>query len=129
MSVFKYIAESSPFDANQYCVKNGMQDALTLDEISNNLTTLVASGGENTFKDVMNLHPDKEVILELFQQKQKKDDIFEVVRPPMMVQQPFYMNATGVPAQPQSSVVSNTSIMIVVSALIISIAIISLNKR
>jgi hypothetical protein len=131
MSVYKYIAEINPFEANDLCVQNGMQDALTLDELSNNLALIVANEGEIGFKNVMDLHPDKQVILELFQPKNsKKDDIFEVVRPPQMVQQqpqaqPIYLNATG--TQP-SQIVSSTSTMILVAALIVSIAIVSIKK-
>jgi hypothetical protein len=66
MSVYKYIAELNSNEANNLCVQQGLPDAYDSDELANNLLVIVAQNGESALKNIMELHPDKDLILEMF---------------------------------------------------------------
>lgn len=71
MLLYQYIAESNP-DAcimllHRYGYAN--QQFNTFEDIAASLQTMVASEGEDSFKELMKLHPDKDVIVEQFSQK------------------------------------------------------------
>ena len=119
MNVYSYIAENNPNDANQICVKNGLDDADTTETLAFYLQTIVAQHGVDSLKEILNLHPDKEVILELYQEPTKIDDknVFEVKAPSVM-------NADG----QTSNIAQNTNTFILLGAIVVSLAIISLNK-
>lgn len=114
MNVYRYIAENNPNGANDICVKNGLTEADSTETISYYLESIVAQNGEDSLKEIMNLHPDKEVLLECFQIPKIEEKIVEV-------QVPKVMNADG-----QSSLANNTNIYIMMGAIIVSLAIISL---
>jgi hypothetical protein len=118
MNVYSYIAENNPNDANQICVKNGLDDADTTETLAFYLQTIVAQNGVDSLKEILNLHPDKEVILELYQEPTKIDDknVFEVKATPL--------NADG----QSSNIAQNTNTFILLGAIVVSLAIISLNK-
>ena len=129
MSVYKYIAELNPNEANEFCVQQGMPDASCSDELADNLVSIVAQNGELALKKIMQLHPDKEIILEMFKcsscQMQQ-----QTIAPPMMdagitevqplIERPLqFANASG-------DVAKNTNAIILVSALVVALAIISI---
>ena len=114
MDVYSYIAELNPMGANEICVKNGLDESNKTETIANYLESIVAQNGEVSLKEIMNLHPDKDVILECFQLPKIEEKIVEV-------QVPKVMNADG-----QSTLANNTSTYILMGAIIISFAIISL---
>ena len=126
MSVYRYIAELNPVKANDLCVRNGYEDAMNANELSNNLLSMVARNGELALKKIMEIHPDKEAILELFRQDEsivvqpKMDSGIVEVRPLQYNQnQNFrYQNATG-------NIASQTNNIILVAAVLVSLAIIS----
>ena len=115
MNVYRYIAENNPNGANDICVKNGLTEADSTETISYYLESIVAQNGADSLKEIMTLHPDKEVLLECFQQPTKVEE--KIVE----VQVPKVMNADG-----QSSLANNTNIYILMGAIIVSLAIISL---
>jgi hypothetical protein len=128
MSVYNHIAESNPNQAADFCLNNGYQPT-DIESIAIYMETIVAQKGESAFKNVMELHPEKEVILELFQQKENNtnrniDNIVEI-KPPVMLSTSTsnMMNATGTAGTSQQ-----TNTYILVAALIVSIAIISIKK-
>jgi len=121
MSVYQYIAEHNPMKANDFCLQNGLDEANSPEELSNNLVAIVAQNGELAFKKIMELHHDKDVIIELFQPKTEIEGIKEITKPPMMIS-PSYMNATGNTVATSK----DTNTMILIAALIISVAVISI---
>jgi hypothetical protein len=127
MSVYRYIAELNPVKANDLCVKNGYEDAMDAKELSNNLLSMVARNGELALKKIMEIHPDKEAILELFRPDEITTATTTVVSQPKMdsgivevrpLQYPRYQNATG-------NVATQTNNIILVAAVLVSLAIIS----
>ena len=92
------------------------------------LETIIANEGEDAFKEMMELHPDKEVIVELFSQK-KSDEPQPVA--PVLVEAPKQVSADGsvtLNATGPNGLVNQTNTYILVAALIISVAIISMKK-
>lgn len=65
MNVFKYVAESNPSSAVQVINSFGY-DVTNNSDLGRSLSELVAEVGEPAFKKVMDMHPDKDVILELY---------------------------------------------------------------
>lgn len=131
MNVYQYIAYSSPDAANELCNKHGYYQIQSIDELADCLQSIVARKGESAFKGIMELHPDKDVVLELFEKK-----IEAKPEPPVQIMEQkrerdcsCMMNADGAAAQAQNQgIASQTNLMILVAAMIVSISIISMKK-
>ena len=129
MNVYHYIAENNPDAANEVCKNYGYFQINSIDELANCLQGIVAQDGEKGLKDVMSLHPDKEVLIELFDKK--KDDTTPT---PVVIQQPVVANADGCSCSKSadgstpSTLVNQTNMYILFGAVIVSIAILSYNK-
>jgi len=128
MSVYKYIAETNPDGAYQVCAKYGVFQ-IDQEELADALESLVAKGGEDSLKDVMSVHPDREVILEIFEKKNELDKPNTNAdcgckTPPPPVEDRRLANATGNGVTPGS-----TNTYILIGALIVSLAIISSIKK
>lgn len=65
MSVYSYVAESNPIDARRIINSFGYEVVDNRD-LGQSLTELVAQVGEPALQKVMDAHPDKEIILEMF---------------------------------------------------------------
>jgi hypothetical protein len=65
MSVYNYVAESNPNDARRIINSFGYEVVDSRD-LGQSLTELVAQVGEPALEKVMEAHPDKEIILEMF---------------------------------------------------------------
>lgn len=137
MNVYSYIAESNPQGCFEICKKYGFFQVADVKEMSDVLQTIVGMENEDAFKDVMDLHPDKAVILELFEKKidgpmtkQECDDLSGVM-----------LNANGgrqrirdrrrifaANGQQQGSA-SQTNTYILVGAIIVALAIVSSIKK
>lgn len=113
MSVYRYIAEMRPKEANSICVKSGFADEKDTEALAYNLENLVAYKGESALKNIFNIHPDKDAILELFQ---KKDEI--------EIKSNGFVNAEG-EKSPTSKFAQSTNTYILLGSLIISVAIIA----
>jgi len=74
MSVYSYIAESNPNGAIAVINSFGY-DLTDSSNLGKSLSELVAAVGEPAFKKVMDLHPDKEVLLELYESDSKSTKI------------------------------------------------------
>lgn len=72
MNVFKYVAESNPNGAVQIINSFGY-DVTSTSDLGRSLSELVAEVGEPAFKKVMDNHPDKDVILELYSNDNSDD--------------------------------------------------------
>ena len=133
MSVYKYIAELNPSQANDLCLQQGLPDASNTDELANNLVAIVAQNGELALKKIMELHPDKDLILEMFkcsscESKQKTqpptfiDSGITEVQSPLMqrqLQQVEYVNASG------TNIATSTNTLVLVSSVIVALAILA----
>ncbi len=130
MNVYQNIAQSNPDAAYEVCKNYGYFDIVNLDELSYCLQTIVAQQGEEGLKDVMSLHPDKDVLLELFGKK-KDDELVEVVvkdcscNKETAATSPI-LNATG--SGTTTNLVNQTNLYILAGAIIVSFAIISMKK-
>lgn len=133
MNVYQNIAQSNPDAAYEVCKNYGYFDIVNLDELAHCLQTIVAQNGETGLKEVMTLHPDKDVLIELF--GKKKDDLVEVVvkedcscnkeNTTNTTAQLPQLNATG---SGTTNLVNQTNLYILAGAIIVSFAIISMKK-
>jgi hypothetical protein len=128
MNVYTYIVECNPNEAYEICKKYGFFNIESKEEMAKCLETIIANEGEGAFKEMMELHPDKEVIVELFTEKKN-----ELAPPPapVMVEAPKQVSADGsltLNATGPNGLVNQTNTYILVAALIISVAIISMKK-
>lgn len=133
MNVYQYIANVNPDAANEVCKKYGYYQIENIDELAWCLRQIVADNGEESLKKIMELHPEKGVILELFEVKPepKKEEKSST---------PIIMNADGNNnsncgcmrnadgAATSTGVASQTNMIILVAAMIVSISIISMKK-
>ena len=80
MNVFHYIAETNPYAAKSVCHSLGykISNVKNSEDLGNCLQKIVAQEGEEGFKKVMEHHPDKDVLVELFGKPERE-----------------YVNATG----------------------------------
>ena len=90
-------------------------------ELSFCLEDIVAKEGEPALKEIMEIHPDKEVLLELFEPKPE---------PPVMERNrdcSCMMNADG--NNQQQGIASQTNLVILVAAMIVAISVISIKTK
>lgn len=139
MNVFKYVAESNPNGAVQIINSFGY-DVTSTSDLGKSLSELVAEVGESAFKKVMDNHPDKDVILELYGSNDTKDKEDKSCgcdscrNRTMMNDHLQYLNVTGSGkfADEKSSnsttnthlLANQTNVILVVSALFIATALI-----
>jgi hypothetical protein len=142
MNVYLYIAENNPDEAYEICKKYGYFNINSIEELANALKSIVAENGQDSLEEILNIHPEKEVILEIFDKKKVIDpkpleeliqSIFDRNKPVEKEKDDCSCmksaDATESTKQSiQSTVVSQTNTFILVGALIVSIAIISMKK-
>lgn len=76
MDIYTYIAVSNPYQAKAILHKYGYSTQNVKDKIDLGvcLKSLVAYEGEDAFNDVLESHPDKNVLIERFQKEQKVEE-------------------------------------------------------
>ena len=125
MKVYLDIATNSPDEANNICRKYGYYQIQSVGELAFTLQQVVRDEGEKALKEIMELHPDKDVILELFQQKTEQPQIVTVEKRDC----PCMLGADGSQSPSQGQGITlQTNTMILFAALIVSVAIISMKK-
>jgi hypothetical protein len=72
MNIFEYITFHNPNEAAQLCANYGMR-CNEPDEITNGLFTIAEMHGDNGFRNVVALHPDKEAITQYFSGREDCD--------------------------------------------------------
>ena len=130
MTVYQYIAENNPDAAYEVCKRYGHYNIHDLSELSQCLEMIVGQNGEEGLSSIMELHPDKDAILELF--KKKQDDIVEVVIPKVQEiappqSEPIVQIATQdnmKNADGNSMLVNKTNLYILIGASLVAFAII-----
>jgi hypothetical protein len=126
MNVFQYIAENNPDAAYEVCKKYGHFDIQSLDELSQYLEHICSTNGEDTFKEVISLHPDKQILGEVFGtlNNPPKDCGCNKSESTIVPTETTKLNASG----GGFTLVNQTNTYILIGAVIVSLAIISLNK-
>lgn len=116
MDVFEYISEQNPNEVYQICQRHGIYQINSADELPMYLQAIVAQKGEPALREIMSLHPDKAVILEIF-------DTPKTLQAPV----PSCNCMKGADGSTTPTITSNqTNTYILVGALIVSLAIISM---
>lgn len=69
MNVYEYIASNNPREANYMLSGYGYKKTLSKREISENLKALVRKNKKEGLKDLADIHPDKDLILSLVEDK------------------------------------------------------------
>jgi hypothetical protein len=140
MNVFKYVADSNPNGSVQVINSFGY-DVTDTSNLGKSLSELVSEVGEPAFKKVMDLHPDKDVILELYasndddiKKKDKECGCDSCKNKAKNDEYISYLNATGngkFADEKQNNSTTNThllanqtNVILVVSALFIATALI-----
>ncbi len=129
MSVYKYIAELNPDAAYEICKKYGFFKISDTSELAQQLESIVARGGEDSLKDVMSVHPDREVILEIFEKKSDLDkpntkQDCGCKNSSFQHRRRFFAGADG-----KTTTTTQTNTYILIGALMVSLAIISSIKK
>lgn len=133
MNVYSYIAESNPDGCYEICKKYGFFQVADVREMSDVLQTIVGMENEDAFKDVMDLHPDKEVILELFEKKsdgamtKQECDTLKTLNADG--RQRLRQRRRIFAANGQQGSASQTNTYILVGAIIVALAIVSSIKK
>ena len=118
MDVFEYISEINPSEAYQICHRHGIYQINSPAELPMYLQAIVAEKGEPAFKEILSIHPDREVIMEVFEPKTLQTPV-----PPCGCMK----SADGTESNSSPNITaSQTNTYILVGALIVSLAIISM---
>lgn len=78
MDIYTYIASSNPYQAKSILHKYGYsaKDVRTEADLGKCLKSLVAYEGEDAFSDILESHPDKNVIIEKFMIEKSEEKNF-----------------------------------------------------
>ena len=118
VTVYHYIADNSPKLAKQIIESFGYR-VVDQRQMGNNLQQLVANEGEDALKMILEAHPDKDVILELFSEKQKS---CHACKERTLIEK--YANANGSEKSEAKLVENNFSILFLAGITILAVAII-----
>ncbi len=130
-TVYEYIAKSNPHSAKSLCESYGYT-ITNPRSMSNNLKTLINNEGEDALKSLMDMHPDKEIILEYFGSKpNKKENSCGCKSSTSNNFAPLeaYLNANGKQESDARMLATNTNTIIFASALVLAVAIIFKNDK
>jgi hypothetical protein len=127
MDIYTYVASSNPYQAKAILHKYGysIRNAKTGTDIGQCLKDLVVYEGEDAFKDILESHPDKGVILEVYQTKQTNECKGGSCSCPKCITKEIqYMNFSGKDEEKSGRSIREVSIFILASALLLASAII-----
>jgi hypothetical protein len=126
MDIYTYVASSNPYQAKAIIHKYGYSAKNVKDEsdLGICLKKVVAYEGENAFNDVLDSHPDKNVLIEKYSSENKKEANFSNANGCGCKSHDMqYMNFVGNENQNKSST-KEIGIIIIASALLLASAII-----
>jgi hypothetical protein len=125
MDVYDYIASSNPYLAKQI-INNFGYKVVNTNDMGGNLRMLVAQQGEEALKVILNNHPDKDILLELFSEKEPKTEKDCGCNNANHMRNQGYFNASGEqPDLTAKKVDNNFSIVFLAGIMVLSVAIIS----
>lgn len=128
MDLYTYVASSNPYQARAILHKYGysIKDVKNKSDLGDCLKSLVAYEGEDAFQDILDSHPDKGVILEVYSKQMIKPEESKKCNcnghPCSCNREHYFLNASGSDAPSKS--VRDTSIYIMAAALLLAAAII-----
>ena len=131
-TVYDYIAKNNPQGAKSFCEAFGYQ-VTNPRSMSQNLKTLVNNEGEDALLSLMEMHPDKDFILEIFskpiEKEEKKSDCgCRNMGTPHLLE--HFINASGrKDSSEATALATNTNTIIFASALVLAVAIIFKNDK
>jgi hypothetical protein len=136
MNVYLYIAQNNPDASYEVCKKYGYFNIQSIEELASALQSIVAENGQDSLEEILEIHPDKEVILEVFKKKVDEKPIEEILQSIFDKNKPLekekdcscMKSADASDSNQGTNVVGQTNTYILVGALIVSIAIISMKK-
>ena len=143
MNVYLYIAENNPDEAYEICKKYGYFNVQSIEELAICLQDIVSENGQDSLQQILEIHPEKDVILELFEKKKVEEQpnveelVTKILRQDRQMEREMRRDRdcscmksadATVTAVPQSNIVNQTNTYILVGALIVSIAILSMKK-
>lgn len=117
-TVYAYIADNDPLLAKQIIEHFGYR-VVSTQNMADNLQRLVSEEGEEALKLIMNNHPDKEVILEMFS---KETPECEICKEKSLIEK--YSNASGSEKSEASKIENNFSVLFLAGVMILAISII-----
>ena len=133
-TVYDYIAKANPQGAKSLCEAYGYQ-VTNPRSMSQNLKSLVNNEGEDALLSIMDMHPDKDFLLELFSKPVKEEEKTSdcgckknIGNSPYLLE--HFINASG--RQNDNSeakaLATNTNTIIFASCLVLAVAIIFKNN-
>ena len=127
MTIYEYIAANNPVQSERIIRRFGYE-SLQGSHIGDNLREVVAQEGEEAFRAVLDLHPDRDVLVEVYAPKEEKESR-GCTKGKCSCRKNDYMNADGAnnmaketTAAQVSAAQTNTFLM--AAALILAVAII-----
>lgn len=128
MTIYDYVAQSNP-QASANLIRSFGYDMYSGSNLADNLRELVAQNGESALVAVLDIHPDKDVIIEAFS---KKDDTLGCgcKKGACKCKREGFLNASGAEETARAEMAHHTSTQqsntfILVAALLLSVAIIT----
>jgi len=132
-TVYDYIAKSNPQGAKDLCEAYGYR-VTNPNSMSRNLKILVNNEGQDALASIMDLHPDKEIILEYFSKPTLKEDksskcgCDNSLNTPQVLER--FLNASGREDTSEAkALATNTNTIIFASCLVLAVAIIFKNDK
>jgi|TARA_R110000803_G_scaffold149945_2_gene215402 hypothetical protein len=132
-TVYDYIANSNPQGAKNLCEAFGYK-VTNPSTMSENLKVLVNNEGESALESIMDLHPDKKIILEYFSKPTLKEDktsncgCANNINTPHVLER--FLNASGRQDNSEAkALATNTNTIIFASCLVLAVAIIFKNDK
>ncbi len=132
-TVYDYIAENNPQQAKQLCESFGYT-ITNPRQMSENLKVLINNEGEHALKSLMDLHPDKEILIDYFGVKKKSEGCgcgckSKATHTSSYAPLEAYLNASGRQESDAKTLATNTNTIIFASALVLAVAIIFKNDK
>lgn len=127
MDLYTYVAGSNPYQAKAIIHKYGYSttNVKSPEDLGICLKKVVSYEGENAFFDVLESHPDKNVIAERYTKKEEYKNASGGCG--CNSHKENYMNASGDAENKPSAIVGQTSVFILAAALLLAAAIIVKN--
>jgi len=132
-TVYDYIAKSNPQGAKDLCEAYGYR-VTNPNSMSQNLKVLINNEGQDALESMMDLHPDKEIILEYFSKPTLKEDktsncgCLNNINTPQVLER--FLNASGRQENSEAKALAlNTNTIIFASCLVLAVAIIFKNDK
>lgn len=127
MTVYDYVATSNP-QASANLIRSYGYDMYKGSDLGDNLREMVAQNGESALVAILDIHPDKEVILEAFN-KAEETSSCGCKKGNCTCKKDNYLNASGVESARTEMVVASsnqqTNTFLLAAALLLSVAIIT----